>query len=174
MEHGRMPLPTTRDSTTDVDTAGNKRSYIEACSHAQIGSLLRSSKCEDGQVSSFHLRQVQRRNLQDFPEKVVAMSLTRQAYGDSFGQCPIPPCSVACTVSEKISPCNKVGVLAAIQSTVGSDRTSMEACQASCDTQPIFCNAIRDCRGRRFMLRPMEKTKSYITEIMRHKLSRYV
>jgi len=174
MEPGRMPLPTTRYSTTDVDTTGNKRPGIEACSYAQIGSLLRSSKCEDGQVSSFYLRHVQCRNLQGFPEKVVEMSPTRQAYGDSFGQCPIPPCDSACTVSEKISPCNKVGVLTAIQSTAGSDRTSMEACPASCDTQPVFCNAIRSCHGCRFLLRPMEKTKSHIAAIMRHKLSRYV
>ena len=169
-----MPFPTTRYSTTDVDTTGNKRPGIEACSYAQIGSLLRSSKCEDGQVSSFHLRHVQCRNLQGFPETVVEMSPTRQAHGDSFGQCPIPPCGSACTVSEKISPCNKVGVLAAIQSTAGSDRTSMEACPASCDTQPVFCNAIRSCHGCRFMFQPMEKTKSHIAEIMRHKLSRYV
>lgn len=169
-----MPFPTTRYSTTDVDTTGNKRPSIETCSYTQIGSLLRSSKCEDWQVCSIHLRQVQCRNLQGFPDKGVAMSPTRQAYGDSFGQCPIPPCDSACTVSEKISPCNKVGVLAAIQSTTGSDRTSMEGCPACCDTQPVFCNAIRACRGCRFMLRPMEKTKSRITEIMRHKLSRYV
>src|SRR4030067_189274 len=104
-----MPFPTTRHSTTDVDTTGNKRPSIETC-----------------------------------------------------------------YFSEKKSPCNRVGVLAAIQSTTGSDRTSMEACPACCDTQPVFCNAIRACRGCRFMLRPMEKTKSHITEIMRHKLSRYV
>lgn len=152
MESGRMPLPTTRHSTTNVAATGNKRPCVKACSYAQIGSLLWSSKCEDGQVSSFHLRQVQCRNLQGFPEKVVAMSPTRQAHGNSSGQCPIPPCGAACTVSEKISLCNKIGVLAAIQSTVGSYRTSMEACQASCDTQPVFCNAIRACRGSRFDL----------------------
>jgi len=169
-----MPLPTTRYSTTNVDTTGNKRPGIEACSYAQIGSLLRSSKCEDGQVSSIHMRQVQCRNLQGFPEKVAAMSHTRQTHGDSFGQCPVPPCGAACILSEKISLCNEVGVLAAIQPTAGSDRTSMEACPASCYTQPVFCDAIRACRGSRIMLRPMEKTKSHITEIMRHKLSRYV
>lgn len=174
MESGRMPLPTTRYSTTYVDTTGDKGPRIETCSYTQVGSLLWSSKCEDGQVSSFHLRQVQCRNLQSFPEKGVAMSPTRQAYGDSFGQCPIPPCDSACTVSEKISPYTEVGVLAAIQSTAGSNRTSMEACPAYCDTQPIFCNTIRACRGHRFMLRPMGKTELHITEIMRHKLSRYV
>ena len=106
-----MPFPTTRYSTTDVDTTGNKRPSIETCSYTQIGSLLRSSKCEEWQVCSIHLRQVQCRNLQGFPDKGVAMSPTRQAYGDSFGQCPIPPCDSACTVSEKISPCNKLEFL---------------------------------------------------------------
>lgn len=169
-----MPLPATRYSTTDVDTTRDKRSGIEACSYAQIGSLLRSSKCEDRQVSSVHLRQVQCRNLQDFPAKVAAVSPTRQAYGDSFRQCPIPPCGAACTISEEISPCNKAGVLAAIQSATGPGRTSMEACPASCDTQPVFCNAIRTCRSCRIMFRPLEKAQSHIAEIMRHKLSRYV
>lgn len=169
-----MPFPTTWYSTTDVDTAGNKRPSIKTCSYAQIDSLLRSSKCEDRQVCSIHLRQVRCRNLQSFLGKGFAMLPARQAYGDSFGQCPIPPCDSACTVSEKISPYTKVGVLAAIQSTVGSDRTSMEACPEDCDTQPIFCNAIRACRSRRFMLRPMGKTKSHVAKIMRHKLSRYV
>jgi len=174
MESGRMPLPATRNSTTDVDATGDKRPSIEACPYAQIGSLLRSGKCKDWQVSSFHMRQVQCRNIQDFPEKAVALSHTRQAHSDSFRQCPIPSCSAACTVSEKISSRPKIGVLAAIQPTVSSNRTSMEACPASCNAQPVFCNIKCTCRGCRFMLRPMEKTKSHITEIMRHKLSRYV
>lgn len=174
MESGRMPLPATRYSITDVDTTGNKRSGIKACSYTQICSLLWSGKYEDRQVCSSHQRQVQCRNIQNFPEKAVAMSPTWQAHGDNFGQCQIPPRGTACTVSDKTSPCPEVGVLAAIQPTAGSDRTSMEACPASCDAQPVFCNTGRACRSRRFMLRPVEKTKSCIAEIMRHKLSRYV
>jgi hypothetical protein len=147
-----MPLPATRNSTTDVGSTEDKRPSIEACPDAQIGSLLRSSKCEDWQVSSFYMRQVQCRNIQDFPKKIVAMPHTRQSHSDSFGQCPIPPCSIACTISDKISSRSQIGIFAAIQSTVSSNRASMEACPAACYAQPVFCIIKCACRGCRFML----------------------
>lgn len=174
MEFGRMPLPATRHSTTDVDTTGNKGPHIEACSYSQIGSLLWSSKCEKWQISPAYVRQVQCRNFQNFLEEAVEMPFSRQAHSDSFGQCSIPPCGITRSIPKKISPSPKTGVFASIQPRVGSYRTSMEACQATCNAQPVFCNTERACRCCQFLLRSVEKTKSYIAKIMRHKLSRYV
>lgn len=108
-----MPLPATRHSITDVDPSGNKGPDIKACSNSQIGSLLWSSKCETWQISSSYVRQVQCRNFQNFSEEAVEMPPSRQAYSDSFGQCPIPPCGIACSVPKKISPSPKTGFLPA-------------------------------------------------------------
>ncbi len=174
MESGRMPFPAARHTKPNVGATRNKRPDIETCTYAQIGSLLWCGQHEHWQVRSHHLRQIQRRNIRAFFEKIVAPPDARQTDGDHPGQRPIPPCSAACSIAEKISQYSEIGISAAIQPTTCSNRTSMEAYQAHCNAQPILRNIEHLGRGRRIMLRPMEKTKPVSKKIMRHKLSRHV
>lgn len=169
-----MPFPAARDAKSNVGATRNKRPDIETCTHAQIGSMLRCSQYKHRQVRSKHLREVQRRDIRAFSEKSIAPSNTRQTAGDYLGQCPIPPRSAACSNAKKILQHSEIGVSAAIQPTTCSNRTSLEACQAYCNTQPILCNAGHVDRGSRIMFRPMEKTKSHLKTIMRHNLGRHV
>lgn len=174
MESGRVPFPAARDTKPNVGTTRNKRPDIAACAYAQIGSVLRCGQHEHWQVRSNHLRQVQRRNIRAFSETNIAPPNTRQTDGDHPGQCPIPPCGAACSIVGKKSQNSEIGVSAAIQPATCSNRASMEACQAHCNTQPILCNVDHVDRGRRIMFRPMEKTKPDSDKIMRHNLSRHV
>ena len=174
MESGRVPFPAARDTKPNVGTTRNKRPDIAPCAYAQIGSVLRCGQHEHWQVRSNHLRQVQRRNIRAFSETIIAPPNTRQTDGDHPGQCPIPPCGAACSIVGKISQNSEIGISAAIQPATCSNRASMEACQAHCNTQPILCNVAHVDRGRRIMFRPMEKTKPDSDKIMRHNLSRHV
>jgi len=140
MESGRVPFPAARDTKPNVGTTRNKRPDIAPCAYAQISSVLRCGQHEHWQVRSNHLRQVQRRNIRVFSETIIAPPYTRQTDGDHPGQCTIPPCGTACSIAGKISQNSEIGVPAAIQPTTCSNRASMEACQANCNTQPILCN----------------------------------
>ena len=169
-----MPFPAARHTEPNVGTTRNKRPNIETCAYAQIVSVLRCGQYKHWQVRSNHLRQVQRRNIRAFSKEIVTTPYPRQTDDYHSGQRPIPPCSASCSLVEKISRHSEISVSAAIQSATCSNRTSMEACQADCNTQPILCNVDHVGRGRRIMFRPMEKTKPNSGKIMRHKLSRYV
>lgn len=174
MESGRMPFPAARHTEPNVGATRDKRPDIETCAYAQIVSVLWCGQHKLWQVRSNHLRQVQRRNIRAFSEEIVTTPDTRQTNGDHLGQRQIPPCSAACSLVNKISQHSEIGISTAIQSATCSNRTSMEACQADCNTQPILCNVDHVGRGRRSMFRPMEKTKPYFKKIMRHNLSRHV
>jgi len=169
-----MPFPAARHTKQNVGATRNKRPYIETCAYAQIGGVLRCSQHEHWQVRLDYLRQVQCRNIRAFSEEIIAPPNTRQTNGDHPGQRPIPPCSAACSTVEKISQYSAIGVSPAIQPATCSNRASMEARQAHCNTQPILYNVVRVGGGRRIMLRPLEKTKPDSKKIMRHNLSRYV
>lgn len=169
-----MPFPAARHTEPNVGATRDKRPDTETCTYAQIGSVLRCCQHEHWQVRANHLRQVQRRNVRAFSEEIVTTPYPRKTDADYPGQRPVPPCSAACPIIEKISQHSEAGVSAAIQPAACSNRTSMEACQTHCNTQPILCNVEHADRGRRIMFRPMEKTKPYSEKIMRHKLSRHV
>lgn len=151
-----MPFPAARYTNPDVDTTGNERPCIAACSYAQICSLFRCGELKNWQVHSCYMRQIQCGIIRVFPQEVAAISHAQQAHGDNPGQCSIPPCGAACAFFEEISSCPKVGILAAIQSTACADRTSLEACTATCDTQPVFRYVKLACRSRSVMFRQME------------------
>jgi len=169
-----MPFPAARYTNPDVDTTGNERPCIAACSYAQICCLFRCGELKKRQVRSCYMRQVQCGIIRVFPQGAAAISHAQQAHGDNHRQCSIPPCGAASAFFEEISSCPKVGILAAIQPAACADRTSLEARTATCDTQPVFCHAKRTCRSCNVMLRQMEKTESHIAEIMRHNIRRYV
>jgi len=169
-----MPFPAARYTEPNVGAARNKRPNIETCAYAQIVSVLRCGQHKHRQVRSNHLRQVQRRNIRAFSEEIVTAPDPRQTDDDHLGQRSIPPCSAACSIIEKISQHSEISVSTAIQPATCSNRASMEACQAHCNTQPILCNVDYVGRGRRIMFRPMEKTKPDFEKIMRHNLSRHV
>lgn len=152
MEYGRMPFPTTRHSNPNVGTSGNKGSRVVACPCAQIDRLLRRSKLENGEIHSCCERPFQRTDIRVFSQEAPEMPYTREAHGDNFGQCPIPPCDFANTVIEKIPACFEVVVSAAIQPATRPYRTSLEACASLGYPQPVFCNIGRGSRSGHVML----------------------
>ena len=122
-----MPLPTARFTSSYVDTARNKGSGLAARTDPQVRGVLRRGELKHRQVCARHVQRVQCRNVQGFPQEIIAAPLSRQTHGGRSGQCPVSPRRAAGAVPAQIPQCSKNAVLATVQPATRTDRTSLEA-----------------------------------------------
>ncbi len=169
-----MPLPTAWHPVSHVGATRDQGSDPVPCAHPQVGRVLRSRQFAHRQVHPLSVRHVQCGHVRDLSEDATAASLPRHAHGAGTGQCPVPPRGPAQTVTSTISRRAHPAVSAAVQSAAGPRRASLEASPPPGDAQPVLRHLGRRADRCRYMLRPLEKTQFSATEIMRHKLRRYV
>ena len=158
-----MPLPTTWHALPNVGAARDQGSCAEPCSHPQVSRLLRCRQLEYWQVRPLHVRHVRRGYVRDLSEEASAASLARQAHGDCAGQCQVPPRCPSQTLASEISHRAHLAVSAAVQSTAGTHRASLETGPPHGYAQPFLRHPRRIAHRSRHVLRPLEKTKLSVT-----------
>jgi hypothetical protein len=169
-----MPLPTTWHPMPDVGATRDQGSDPVPCAHPQVDRVLRGRQFAHRQIHPLFVRHVQCGHVRGLSEDATAASVRQHAYGAGAGQCPVPPCDPAQTVAAKVSRRAHPAVSAAVQSAAGPHRAGLEAGPPHGDAQPVLRHPGRRADRRLHLLRPLEKSEFGATEIMRHKLRRYV
>jgi hypothetical protein len=157
MESRRMPLPTARFTSSYVDTARNKGSGLAACADPQVCGVLRRGEFEHRQVCARYVQRIQCRNVQGFPQKIIASPFSRQTHGGCSGQCSVSPRCVAGTVPAQIPQCSNNAVLATIQSATRTNRTGLEARSTNRHPQSLLRYPRRSAQCHRNLFRSLAK-----------------
>ena len=169
-----MPLPTAWHPVPNVGAARSQGSRFAPCSYPKIGGLLRRRQPRHGQIRPLPMREVRCAHVRELPKKAAAAPHTRQTHGDRTRQRQVPPRRALGALAQEVPGNTDLALLAAIQSAVGSHRTSLEVGPSHGNTQPVLCNSGRSPQRGRNLLRPLAETQHCVAQIMRHYLSRYV
>lgn len=169
-----MPLPAAWYALPHVGTPGRERPCPAACTHPQVGSLLRSGQRTYRQAGHRLRAKIQRRFFRALSEETTQASFAQQTHGRDSGQRQVPPRPRATYLSASASQNTHAIVLATLQSRAQSNRARLEAHTPIGHPQPAFPDAGQRRRCCARTLRALGKTESTAGETMRHNLGRYV
>ena len=155
-----MPLPATRFTPSHVDTARNQGSNFATCPDPQVRGVLWRGEFKHRQVCARYVQRVQCRNVQGFPQEIIAAPLSRQTHGGRAGQRPVSPRRVAGAIPAQIPRRPEIAVLAAVQSATCTDRTGLEARPTNRYPQSVLRDPRRSARCHRNLFRSLAKAQS--------------
>jgi hypothetical protein len=169
-----MSLSATWLALPHVGTAGNQGPDPAACADPQVRGLFRRRQFEQRPIRTHDVPYLQRRDFPEFPQATAAPANPGTANAPRARQCPLPSRetprpvpALPCTTPAAVVP-------AALQSTTGPHRASLEADPTPRHAQPLLRHSPRGTEGGQRVLRPVAPTKYGITTTMLHYLSRCV
>src|SRR6266478_2396697 len=169
-----MSLPAARFALPYVGPAGDQGPDPAPCTDPQVRGLFWCRQFEQRPIRAHDVPRLQRRNVSEFPPATAASANPGTAHAPRARQCPLPPRETPGSIPALSCPRSAAAVLAALQSTTGSHRASLEADSAPRDTQSLLRHAARGTQRGQRVLRPLAPTEYCIATIMLHYLSRCV
>lgn len=169
-----MSLSAARFPVPHVGAARNQGLGSGACADPKIRGLLWRRQFEHRAIRANDVPHFQRRDLQDLSQAFAAPAHSRTPHDRRVGQCSVSSREAPGQISSQQRTKSALAVPAALQSSVGSNRTRLETDSAARHAQPLLCHAARSAESRQRLLRPVATSKPGSASTMLHYLRRCV